>query len=206
MRATTDGAATRVSTDGAAVTASTDGAFVRLRCSRRYSPAMHSRGFPPIARDDARLLILGSLPGAESLRRRQYYAQPRNHFWRIMGEIYGAAPELDYEVRAERLRASGVALWDVCAEAFRVGSLDASIDPGTIEVNDFAGFFERHPRIERVFCNGTTSAELYRRRVLPTLPDRWRALAPVRLPSTSPAHAAMSYEQKLSKWRELLVT
>lgn len=165
---------------------------------------MQSRGFPPIARADARLLILGSLPGAESLRRRQYYAQPRNHFWRIMGAIYGAAPELDYDARAERLRESGVALWDVCAEAFRVGSLDASIEPGTIEVNDFATFFDAHPRIERVFCNGTTSAELYRRRVLPQLPERWRALTPMRLPSTSPAHAAMTYEQKLSRWRELL--
>ncbi len=165
---------------------------------------MHSRGFPPIARRDARLLILGSLPGAESLRRRQYYAQPRNHFWRIMGELYGAAPELPYATRARLLKEHGIALWDVCAAAFRVGSLDASIEPDTIEINDFAAFFARHRGIARVYCNGSTSAELYRRRALPTLPDAWRALEPVRLPSTSPAHAAMSFEQKLARWRELL--
>ena len=165
---------------------------------------MHSVGFPPIARADARLLILGSLPGAESLRRRQYYAQPRNHFWRIAGELYGARPELAYEERAAALLENGVALWDVCAAAFRVGSLDASIEPATIEVNDFAAFFAAHPRIAHVACNGTTAAELYRRRVLPGLPAPWRELAPVRLPSTSPAHAAMSFEQKLARWRELL--
>lgn len=165
---------------------------------------MHSRGFPPIARSDARLLILGSLPGAESLRRRQYYAQPRNHFWRVMGELYGAAPELPYAARARLLKENGIAVWDVCAAAFRVGSLDAAIEPDTIEINDFAGFFARHRRIERVYCNGSTSAGLYRRRVLPTLPEPWASLEPERLPSTSPAHAAMSYEQKLARWRESL--
>lgn len=165
---------------------------------------MHSVGFPPIARADARLLVLGSLPGAESLRRRQYYAQPRNHFWRIMGALYGASPELPYEERAALLVANGIALWDVCAAAFRAGSLDASIEPETIEVNDFASFYAAHPRIARVCCNGTTAAELYRRRVLPGLPAPWQQLAPVRLPSTSPAHAALSFEQKLERWRELL--
>lgn len=165
---------------------------------------MHSRGFPPIARADARLLILGSLPGAESLRRRQYYAQPRNHFWRIMDALYGASPELPYERRAEMLVEHGIALWDVCAAAVRVGSLDASIEADTIEVNDFPGFYAAHPGIVRVCCNGTTSAELYRRRVLPSLAPDWQARAPLRLPSTSPAHAAMSFEQKLARWREML--
>jgi hypoxanthine-DNA glycosylase len=165
---------------------------------------MHSQGFPPIARSDARLLILGSLPGAESLRQRRYYAQPRNHFWRIMGELCGAGPELDYEERARRLQQHGIALWDVCAAAYREGSLDSSIDPATIEVNDFAAFYAAHAGIARVCCNGSTSFDLYRRRVLPTLPSPWLAIAPVRLPSTSPAHAAMSYEQKLARWRELL--
>jgi hypoxanthine-DNA glycosylase len=165
---------------------------------------MHSVGFPPIARDDARVLILGSLPGAESLRRRQYYAQPRNHFWRIMDALYGASPALPYEERAAVLVTHGIALWDVCAAAFRVGSLDSAIEGDTVEVNDFASFYASHPRIVRVCCNGTTSVELYRRRVLPALPPPWDALAPARLPSTSPAHAAMSFEQKLERWRELL--
>jgi hypoxanthine-DNA glycosylase len=162
---------------------------------------MHSVGFPPIARRDARLLILGSLPGAESLRRRQYYAQSRNHFWRIMGNLCGAAPELPYATRARVLQAHGIALWDVCASAYRVGSLDASIDAATIEVNDFAAFFAAHRDVDRVCCNGSTATELYRRRVLPALPAPWRERAPIRLPSTSPAHAAMTFEEKLERWR-----
>lgn len=165
---------------------------------------MQSRGFPPIARPDARVLILGSLPGAESLRRQQYYAQPRNHFWRIMGEIFDARPELDYAARSLRLREHRIALWDVCAAAVRIGSLDASIESATIEVNDFAAFFVEHPRIERVYCNGSTAADLYQRRVLPSLPPPWSGLEPVRLPSTSPAHAAMRFEDKLARWREAL--
>ncbi|MBS0395831.1 MAG: DNA-deoxyinosine glycosylase, partial [Proteobacteria bacterium] len=138
---------------------------------------MHATGFPPIARRDARVLVLGSLPGQESLRRRQYYAQPRNAFWPIMGELVGAAPALPYPRRARRLAASGIALWDVCAAAFRPGSLDAAIEPGSVVANDFAAFFRRHPRIRLVCFNGRTAATLYRRRVLPDLPPEARALA-----------------------------
>jgi hypoxanthine-DNA glycosylase len=165
---------------------------------------MHSRGFPPIARADARLLILGSLPGAESLRRQQYYAQPRNHFWRIMGALAGADPGLPYAERTQALLDRRIAVSDVCASAFREGSLDASIDPATVRPNDFAGFFAEHTRIRHVYCNGAAAAELYRKRVLPTLGPPWSALVPVRLPSTSPAHAAMNYEEKLARWSAAL--
>jgi TDG/mug DNA glycosylase family protein len=160
-----------------------------------------SRGFPPIARRDARVLVLGSLPGQESLRRREYYAQPRNAFWLIMGELFGAGPELPYRQRTARLRAAGVAVWDVCARAFRAGSLDASIVAASVEVNDFAAFFRSHPRIRRVCLNGRTAEALYRRRVLPALGARARALPLTCLPSTSPAHAARPFAAKLVAWR-----
>jgi hypoxanthine-DNA glycosylase len=159
------------------------------------------RGFPPIARRDARVLVLGSLPGQESLRRRQYYAQPRNVFWRIMGELFGAGPELPYPRRVARLRAAGVAVWDVCARAYRAGSLDASIVAASVEVNDFAAFFASHPQIRLVCLNGRTAEALYRRRVLPGLEAGAGALPLAGLPSTSPAHAARSFAAKLAAWR-----
>lgn len=158
-----------------------------------------SKGFPPVAGANARVLILGSLPGQVSLARVQYYAQPRNAFWPIMGRLFGAAPEQPYEERLARLVAQGVALWDVCAEGRRPGSLDQKIDPSSVAPNDFAAFLAAHPHIRLICFNGSTAAALFRRKVAPTLP----ALLPrtVLLPSTSPAHAAMPFERKLEIWR-----
>ena len=161
---------------------------------------MRSRGFAPIAAASARVLILGSLPGQESLRRREYYAQPRNAFWTIMGALYGAGPELGYAERGRRLIEAGLALWDVCAAADRPGSLDASIVAASVRVNDFAGFYRLHPQLVRVCFNGATAAILYRRRVLPGLPAAFAALPLAQLPSTSPAHAALSPRAKLARW------
>src|SRR5512139_2464129 len=100
-----------------------------------------SRGFPPIAAPDARVLILGSLPGQTSLARQQYYAQPHNAFWRVMGELFGAGLDLPYEERGTILIAHRIALWDVCKAASRPGSLDSSIDPRSVIANDFRRFF-----------------------------------------------------------------
>jgi hypoxanthine-DNA glycosylase len=163
-----------------------------------------SVGFPPVAREDARTLILGSLPGAMSLQKQQYYAQPQNSFWKIMGALTGAAPDLPYEMRLEALKNHYIALWDACHAGVRPGSLDSAIVPGTVEVNDFAGFFLRHPHIARIGFNGAKAAEIYTRRVLPFLPEAVRALPLTRLPSTSPAHAGMTLATKLKQWREFL--
>jgi TDG/mug DNA glycosylase family protein len=161
---------------------------------------LRSRGFPPIAAPDARVLILGSLPGQASLAAQQYYAQPRNAFWRIMGELFGAGPALPYHERAARLAASGIALWDVCKAAHRPGSLDASIDLTSVVVNDFVGFYRDHPRIVAVFTNGGTATRLYQRLVWPRLGRQAQSLPLQPLPSTSPAHASLSLEQKLAQW------
>jgi double-stranded uracil-DNA glycosylase len=161
---------------------------------------VHSQGFAPIARADARVLILGSLPGQESLRRREYYAQPRNAFWTIMGELCGARPELPYAARVRRLLARRIAVWDVCAAAFRAGSLDASIVADSVVVNDFAAFFAAQRRIGLVCFNGAKAHELYRRRVLPHLEGPAARLRLAVLPSTSPAHAGRSLADKLAAW------
>lgn len=164
----------------------------------------YARGFPPVAAPDADVLILGSLPGKRSIEMQQYYAQPQNAFWRIMGAVCGAAPQLDYASRLHRLTTCGIALWDVLAAGQRRGSLDSAILTSTIVVNDFARFFTRHRRIALVCFNGRKAADLYRRWVLPTMPGAVAALQMCDLPSTSPAHAARSYEQKLDLWRKAL--
>lgn len=164
---------------------------------------MDSTGFPPLARADAAVLVLGSLPGQESLRRGEYYAQVRNAFWPIMGALIGAGPELPYAERRERLLSGRIAVWDVCARAFRAGSLDSAIVRDSIVVNDFGEFFAAHPALALVCFNGAKAEELYQRRVLPTLGARAALVPRRRLPSTSPAHAARSLAEKLAAWRIL---
>lgn len=157
-----------------------------------------------MANAGARVLILGTLPGQVSLREGQYYAHPQNQFWRIMGQLFGASRDLRYEQRLRRLRANRIALWDVCASAHRPGSLDGDIRSGTIVLSDFAPFLRSHRRIEMIGFNGGTAAKLYRKLVLPTLPDEAREIRLETLPSTSPAHAAMSLDEKLKRWSILL--
>lgn len=156
--------------------------------------------FPPVSAPDARILILGSMPGKASLQAGQYYAHPYNRFWPIMGELFDAGRELPYELRLQRLQANGVALWDVLKECFRASALDADIIEASIVPNDFAGFFAHHPGIRRICFNGAKAEQVFRRYVLPGL-DEMGEIELLRLPSTSPAHAAMSADQKLEQWR-----
>ncbi len=148
------------------------------------------------------MLVLGTLPSVELLRRQQYYAKSQNAFWKIMAELTGVAPDAPYERRLEGLRDAGVALWDVCAAARREGSLDANIRETT--PNDFAGFFRAHPCIELIGFNGQSAARLFRQHVTPSLPEFARNIPGLTLPSTSPAHAAMSFARKRALWREAL--
>ncbi len=161
-----------------------------------------AQGFPPVVAADARLLILGSMPGQASLAAHEYYAHPQNAFWRIMGDLFGAGPTLPYAVRLAKLQAAGVALWDVMAACERPGSLDADIVPGSVQANDFAAFFAVNRCITRVFFNGAAAETAFRRHVLPGLGEAGLALQ--RLPSTSPAHAALSYDKKLAAWSQII--
>lgn len=163
---------------------------------------MQSFGFPPISSPSARVLILGSLPGRLSLERGEYYANPQNAFWKI---IAARAPELpaDYAGRVRSLIERRIALWDVLATATRSGSLDADISDDAIPDN-FRAFFHAHPDIRLIGFNGGTAAKRYERHVLPTLTDSHRAIARITLPSTSPAHAGLSFVDKLSRWSVVL--
>jgi len=156
--------------------------------------------FPPAANTNATTLILGSMPGKESLRQNQYYAHPQNAFWKIMSELVGAYPNLPYAQRLTLLKSSGIALWDVLATCEREGSLDADIKSET--ANNFTVFFARHPHISKVCFNGSKAEQSFRKFVLgkQVLPQ----LEFQRLPSTSPAHAGVRYADKLQAWRTAL--
>ncbi len=158
--------------------------------------------FPPIEDAAARILVLGSMPGKESLRAQQYYAHPRNAFWTILGKLVGATPALAYDDRTAALKSAGIALWDVLASCTRDGSLDSAIDATSTTPNDFAAFFRAHPGITRVYFNGAMAESCFRKLVLPS--QTFRPLNYQRLPSTSPANAAIPYQRKLDAWRVLL--
>jgi hypoxanthine-DNA glycosylase len=157
-------------------------------------------GFPPIVDDSATVLVLGSMPSAESLRVGQYYAHPRNLFWPIIGELLGFDATADYALRTDALRRAGIGVWDVLHECEREGSLDSSIARETMVVNDFEALFAACPRLNTVFFNGAKAEEVYRRRV--GLPRD--GISYLRLPSTSPANAAMPYEAKLAAWQAIV--
>jgi len=141
------------------------------------------------------------MPGAASLAAGQYYAHPRNAFWRITAEVAGFDAEAPYAARTRALAEAGIALWDVLHSCVRPGSLDTGIEHDSEIANDFRAFFRAHPRIERVFFNGAKAEASYRRHVLPGIAV---ALRYHRLPSTSPAHASVPYARKLAAWRAIL--
>jgi double-stranded uracil-DNA glycosylase len=160
--------------------------------------------FPPIESAIARVLILGTMPGEASLRARQYYAHPQNAFWRIAGTILGFDPAAPYEDRIARMRAAGIAVWDVLRSCTRASSLDSAIVPATAVPNDLPAFLAEHPQIRRICFNGAMAEALYLRHVRPGL----ATAAPIqylRLPSTSPANASVAWPQKLQAWRAALL-
>lgn len=163
-----------------------------------------SVGFPPIEPPAARVLILGSLPGVASIEQQQYYAHPRNSFWPIIGRLLGFDAVATYRERVARIIQARIALWDVCYSAVRAGSLDSAIEWGTPVANNIGGLLTRQPGIDLILFNGSTAASLFRRLAAPSLSAAQLNLQMATLPSTSPAHAARSFEQKLRAWRVAL--
>lgn len=159
--------------------------------------------FKPVASKKAKILILGSMPGKASLEAGQYYAYPRNAFWPIIMAILGKEATVSYEDKTKALVESGIALWDVLHSCERNTSLDSDIVKSTEGVNDFQDFFKRHPEIKYIFFNGAKAEECFKRKVLPDIDVNFvnkRILALKRLPSTSPANAGISWEDKKIKW------
>lgn len=166
---------------------------------------MKINSFPPIAGEKAILLILGSMPGATSLRYQQYYAHPQNAFWRIMASLSGAGPELPYEKRLRALQEKGLALWDVIQHCVREGSLDAAIRPETEHPNDFNRFLPSHPGIRDIVFNGRKAEKSFRKNVWPDLPaEIQQRLTLATLPSTSPANARMPLRTKQALWKKYI--
>ncbi len=169
-------------------------------------------GFPPILPSEPKVLILGSMPSVESLRRRQYYAHPKNAFWRIMGALLGFDPDLSYPRRVAALRRANLALWDVLKCCERDGSLDAAIVPSSEEPNAIAEMLARRTSINAVLLNGKKASASFRRHLqaaqrsetgLKTGSETGLEAGPeiIELPSTSPANARLTFEQKLAAWR-----
>lgn len=150
--------------------------------------------FAPVVDAQTQLLILGSLPGDQSLAAGQYYANPRNRFWQLVGEVIERTdlPDLSYQGRLEALLSHGVGLWDAIGSAERDGSLDSSIR--AVEAAGLAGLVNTLPYLRAIAFNGKTSARIGRAQ----LADSKFAL--IDLPSSSPAHAAMLFAQKRQIW------
>jgi len=159
------------------------------------SPALLN-GFPPVLDRATRILILGSFPGKASLAASQYYAHPRNQFWRLLSAILGDdLAALPYRQRLQRLLAHHIGLWDVIDACEREGSLDASIRRA--QANDFARLKHDCPQLVRVCFNGKTSGKF-----APQFAEA--GFDTLVLPSSSPANAQWSFEEKLKTWRLIL--
>lgn len=160
------------------------------------TPRTPLRGFDPVIDRRITTLILGSFPSEASLAAGQYYAHPRNQFWRILGALLGEPlHEQPYPQRLVRMLAHRIGLWDVLGACERAGSLDADIRAA--QANDFAPLMARAPHLARVLFNGATAG-----RFAPRFAAAGLQVAV--LPSTSPAHAGRSFEQKLALWRAAL--
>ena len=160
--------------------------------SRSSTPPLLA-GLPPVINENIRVLVLGSFPGAASLAAAQYYAHPRNQFWRLMSAVLEAdLVALPYPIRLERLLARRVGLWDVIERCHRPGSLDSAIR--NAKSNDFAFLEQQCPQLKRVCFNGKTSGKLE-----PVFAAM--GYETVVLPSSSPANAQLSFDQKLALWR-----
>ena len=150
--------------------------------------------FPPIINDDAEILILGSMPGEESLRLNQYYAHRRNSFWPIMFTLFDQEFSEDYSDRVNLLLNHKIGLWDVLASCDREGSLDSKIK--NEQINDFKALFSRYLNIKVVLFNGAKARQSFKRHVKLSGQED---LVFYQMPSTSPAHA-IPFEQKLDQW------
>ncbi len=160
--------------------------------------------FPHISNKDSRILILGSMPGKESLAKNEYYAHPRNSFWKIMKEILNFPEEATYSARKKILLGNKIALWDVLQTCTRKSSLDSDIIESTIICNDFKKFYRSRPKIKNVFFNGKKVEAVYMKYVYPNMPDSLRQKIYTGLPSTSPANARYTLNAKIKAWRVIL--
>jgi methylated-DNA-[protein]-cysteine S-methyltransferase len=158
--------------------------------------AKRVRSFNPIIDENSQVLILGAMPGPEPLRRKQYYANPGNQFWKIVYRVLGESnePPSEYEERSNFLISKGVALWDVLESCEREGANDSKIKSG--KPNDFRARLGNSRRLKRIFFNGKTAEYFFKKCGCPEL----ATVQAERLPSTSSANARMTLNEKITCW------
>ncbi|WP_144897830.1 DNA-deoxyinosine glycosylase [Luteimonas cucumeris] len=162
------------------------------------------KGLPPRLRDDVRVLVLGSMPGAASLHAQQYYAHPRNRFWPLVAALGGFDATLPYARRIIAANDAGIGLWDVLAACERDGSLDSAIRRGSEVANPIAATCTALPTLRAIALNGTKAAQAFARHVEPHLGDDLRQRLRIhRLPSTSAANAAFALPRLQAAWAVL---
>ncbi|WP_045762030.1 DNA-deoxyinosine glycosylase [Xanthomonas albilineans] len=161
------------------------------------------QGLPAQIRDDCRVLVLGSMPGAASLQQARYYAHPRNRFWPLMAALCGFDPALDDVQRLRALHLAGIGLWDVIGQCQRHGSLGAAIVRGSEVPNPLPQRIAQLRQLRAIACNGAAAAQAFARFVHPQLLPRDPPLHLLRLPSTSPANAGFALPRLLQAWMPL---
>jgi hypoxanthine-DNA glycosylase len=152
--------------------------------------------FAPLVDAGSRILIVGSFPGKESLRQKQYYAHKRNLFWKLVAEALGRRAPAGYRGKKAMLSAAGIALWDVVSACRRENSDDSKIR--SAELNDIPDLLKKRKKLRAVFFNGRTAEKIFR--------DGFRkgiAVPAFYLPSTSPANASLAYKDKLAEWKKI---
>ncbi len=158
---------------------------------------MQTQGFPPVYRTDSRVLILGSLPGVESVRMQQYYAHPRNLFWKILASVLNERQPVTYDEKLHLLHRHHMALWDVLHSSYRAGSLDSAIQHGSERANAIDELLIACPNLRAIFFNGQKAMGLFNKFVPSPLT---RHVDLISLPSSSPANAGVSQHTKIEKW------
>lgn len=159
--------------------------------------------FPPQVATGCRVLVLGTAPSVRSLAAQQSYAHPQNLFWPLMGEFFDAGPELAYAQRIARLHAIGLGIWDVLACCERLGSLDSSIVKSSEIANDIPALLAQYPSIRAIALNGGKAQQSFRR-LIPQQSEFVQRVVLLDLPSTSPANASITRNNKRERWRVVL--
>ena len=157
-----------------------------------------AKSFPFVVSESTSLLILGTMPGVLSLLNQQYYAHPRNAFWKIIFAVYGLEPENSYEQRLEFLLTKNLGLWDTLKHCERKGSLDTDIK--NEYPNDFKTLFAQYPNIKRIAFNGKGAHKFFEKYIGFDTGRNYFIL-----PSTSPANASKNFENKLIDWKKVLL-
>lgn len=171
----------------------------RVVVSQMSEPLAPSIGLAPIEDSNSEILILGTLPGKESLRVGQYYANSSNHFWKIIYKVFDCHMGLDYQDRLRFLRNHHIALWDVLQSADRETSLDSDIKKPV--ANDLDGFIRKHPKLRIICLNGNEAYRYFTDYVGPqNVPENIHIVC---LPSTSSTNTHLTMEQKVDRWKDI---